>query len=184
MNVNVQIPAGLLARMQSFADSGARSPVNLLRVMGEAVKEKTRDHLAALAASRHTTANRLGATPTGHLEEAARAVEDAPLTADVASASFVINHPGLSRAFHDVHIVPTGGKQFLTIPLNAIAYGRRAGEFAKVVFNPGPGNVPQDIAAYLLVRSVTQKQDRSLLPSDSEWKEAAIDAAEALVRTA
>jgi hypothetical protein len=180
VNVEIKVPDGLVARMQSFLN-GARSPLNVLRVMGEAVKEKTREHLAGLAGSRHATAQRLGGTPTGHLEEAARAVEDAPLTVDAQSAAFVINHPGISRAFHDVTIAMKDKR--LAIPVNGIAYGHSPREFAQVQFVHRGEEIRQDIAAFILCREVTQKQDRSLLPSNAEWKGAAIAAAEELLRS-
>lgn len=120
MTIDLTIRDIRLARVAAVLDS-----VQLSQAMGEGVKEKTREHLAELAGSRHTTADRLGASPTGHLAMAARAVESASVSADAASASFSVRHPGLGRAFHDVTITPGGGRQFLTIPLNAIAYGRR-----------------------------------------------------------
>ena len=174
MKINVQLQPDADLQAQLANVTGPKARTRLHEHMGLTVKERTVDHLTELAGSRHTTATRLGATPTGHLEQAARAVENAPLSADAESASFVIHHIGMSRAFQDVTILPK--QQFLTIPLNRLAYGRRCGEFGKgqVVFNPDPTKpMPEGVAAYALVRSVTQKQDRSLLPSDAEWEAAA-----------
>ena len=156
-----------------------------------AVREKTRDYLAGLAETRHDTANRLGATPSGHLAQAARAVEDAPVSTDAESGSFVINHPGMVRAFRDVTIVPRAAKA-LAIPLNAEAYNRRPRQFGPDAFfvfrSKTTGNAflakrqkekgEKPLLMYLLVKSVHQPQDRTLLPSDAEWAAAAVEAAD------
>lgn len=184
MNISITIES---PKLQLFASHLAPAAlIGLNQAMGEGVKEKTRDYLGELALSRHATANRLGASPTGFLAEAARAVEATPVEADAGGAGFTINHPGMARAFGDVTIVPINA-QYLTIPINALAYGRRVGEFGgKVVLLMEGGHretserkrkpIPLDLPVFFLVRSVTQHQDRTLLPSDSEWKSAAIDA--------
>jgi hypothetical protein len=149
------------------------------------VREKTRAHLAELATSRHATAERLGAAPSGHLAQAARAVEASPVSAEGATATLTINHPGLARAFHDIRIVPVNAKA-LTIPVDAIAYNRSPRQFGNQLFvwkSKTTGNAflaqrqedksAKPLLLYLLVRSVTQKQDRSLLPSQEEWEKAA-----------
>jgi hypothetical protein len=96
-----------------------------------------------------------------------------------------INHPGLARAFHDIRIVPVNAKA-LTIPVDAIAYNRSPRQFGNQLFvwkSKTTGNAflaqrqedksAKPLLLYLLVRSVTQKQDRSLLPSQEEWEKAA-----------
>lgn len=184
LNVQVQGDAylrGLLARV-----TGPKAQRSLNAAMGIRVREGIRDHLAELAESRHTTAERLGASPSGHLEQAARAVEGAPIESTASAATITINHPGLGRALHDVTIVPTGGRKALTIPVAAIAYNRRAGQFdhlfvfkSKVTGNAflamrQPEKSTPPLLLYLLVRSVTQKQDRTLLPSDEQLQSDAI----------
>lgn len=133
-----------------------------------------RNHLIALAESRHGTANALGATPSGHLAQAA---EKTTMRSDASGATITITQPGMRRAFGDVDIFPGPGKKALTIPLTAEAYNRRAigmvGLFAirskegkgLLVRKDGAGGL---VALYLLVSSVHQKQDRTLLPSDEE----------------
>jgi len=174
MNLSVSITsrnleADIHAVASALAGAG-RAQLN--QAMGESVRDTVRDHLRALAQSRHTTAEKLGATPTGHLEQAARAIEGSPVSATSSEATLTINHVGMIRALKDVTILPK--KQFLTIPMNAIAYGRRIGECDQVQIVHRGEAVRTDIAAYILVRSVTQKQDRSLLPSDAELQDAAV----------
>jgi hypothetical protein len=173
---------------------GPSKRVELHQAMGEGVRLKTFEHLAELSLTKHTTANRLGATPTKHLADAAKAVEKSPVEADGSGGTLTINWPGLGRALHDVTIVPQT-TEFIPIALNALAYGRSPREFGRVAFVGGRGKpaagsdkpkrkpqerkpIPMDIPAYLLVRSVTQHQDRSLLPSEDEWAAAATEAAE------
>ena len=193
MKVDVTIPQSLVDRLQSFVN-GSRSPLNVLRVMGAAVKEKTVDYLRDLSGSRHSSANRLGGTPTGFLADRTQAVENAPLTVSGSEASFTINHPGAARAFHDVTITPGNGAHFIPIPLNALAYGHSPREFQKNIFikkGAGTGGakkvskpIDDSIPAWLLVESVMQPQDRTLLPSPEEWGAAAKNAAIELITSA
>jgi hypothetical protein len=162
----------------------------LHNAMGYAARTLTRNHLIELAGSRHDTANRLGAKPSGHWAQAA---EDTTFESDANSATVTIAHPGIGRAMHDVTITPGSGKKFLTIPLIAQAYDLRAAAvwaaeelfIAKAKDQSGKdyavaGKRLSDgsfQAWYLLVPSVHQAQDRSLLPSDTEYERAAVDGA-------
>jgi hypothetical protein len=137
--------------------------------------EFTRGYLRRL--DRHKTAAALGAKPSGHHARAAQAIE-----ADSNAEAAVIRIPrssGLRRAFQEIVIRPGSGKKFLTIPADKRTYGRRAGEFAPgvlafavtrdtktpvLVFTDGSG------VAYFLRTVVTQKQDRTLLPSDQAYR--------------
>ena len=135
----------------------------------------TRNYLARQTA--HVSAARLGAKPTGHRLRAARGIEAAS-TADT-SILRIPRTSGLQRAFSDILIRPGSGKKFLTIPADKRTYGRRAGEFPEgtfrfafsverrtplLVFADGSG------VAYFLKGSVLQKQDRTLLPSDKDYR--------------
>ncbi len=147
--------------------------VSLHAQMGLSVKEEVRDYLRELSLTRHDTANRLGGKPTGFLGEAAQAVEDASVTADGTGAEFAINHPGIGRAFEDVIITPRQAES-LALPIAGIVYGIRPAAIwdawglfiAKGMIMMKNGADADPIALYKLVRSVHQKQDRTLLPSD------------------
>jgi hypothetical protein len=188
MRVEIAVNSPQLARYASAL--GGPERIALHEAMGLAVREGTRDYLRLDSATRHKTADRLGGERTGHMERAAQAVEGAPVDADSEGATLTINHPGLSRAFHDVTI--TAGAKLLPIPLNGLAYGHSPLEFAKVTLlrraeggtkTPEHKRKPLDpsIPAYLLVTSVTQLQDRTLLPSDAEWTEMAKDGARTFI---
>ncbi len=135
----------------------------------------TTDYLTELANTRHDTAERLGAFPTGFWGSAAEGVER---WSDGDGAHLAISHPGIGRAGHDVTIEPTGGRQFLTIPVAAESYGKRASEIPGL-FRPGDKHVlaVNDNGLkilFALVESVTQKQDRTILPSDDQYTQAAL----------
>jgi len=171
----------VLSRIAAGLEGSDR--VRVSTAMGAEVRSLIVRHLTALGASRHTTANRLGAAPTGFIAQFAENFDQTSTVAvDEDGVSLTMRHPVISRALHDITIVPTGGRQFLTIPLNALAYGRRVGEFEKfrLVKQGGArtGGAPEkphdnSLPAWLLVRSVTQKQDPTLLPTFDEINSAA-----------
>lgn len=144
------------------------------QAMGEAVQDLVVAHLARLAGTRHFTANRLGGSPTGFLEGAARAASAGVVQADSDGVSIAIRHPAVARAFRDILIKPKKG-QNLAIPINGIAYGTSPAELKlqghqlfrnrNVLMEATPNGV---VALFLLVKSATQKQDRSLMPSADE----------------
>ncbi len=157
--------------------------------VGTEAAELTRSHLARIALEKHGTANRLGATPTGHFKDAAESVN---LATDDAAAELRISHRGgLTRAVRPVEIKPTGGRQCLTLPVHGLAYGRRVAEVQREIgqrlFRPyrrGAGRVRSRALAmrepegglvflYALREAVYQDQDRGPLPSDEEYSVAA-----------
>jgi hypothetical protein len=148
----------------------------------------TQDYLLRL--NRHRSAQRLGAKPSGHYERAAKSVE---AQSNETEALVVIpRRTGLGRAFGDVVLVPGSGRTYLTIPGHALTYGKSVRDFPEDTFKfvvlqswrtflvlmwadgPHKGEV-----AYWLKRKVTQKQDRTLLPSDQGYAGVAHGAAAA-----
>ena len=152
----------------------------LFSAAAAAVSNLVRRHIAADAPRRHNSARRLGATPTGFMEAAARKTV---FHADEQHGEVVIPSPGFGRAFHDVEITPTKANR-LTIPISAHAYGHRVSElksFGWKFFQGLKGHEAEDILfgyrgkgkdrevkpLYVLKNYVRQAQDRSLLPSDA-----------------
>ena len=167
---------GLLADRTGLHDAIARRATTL-----------TRDHLIRIASSRHATASRLGARPSGHWAQAA---EKTTFSADSLAATITIAQPGIGRAMHDVDIYPGAGAKCLTIPLIAEAYNLRAADVweseqlvvakSKQSGKAFAGKRLEDgsfQAWYLLVPSVHQHQDRTLLPSDDEYRVSALEGA-------
>ncbi len=149
--------------------------------MGSEVQVLIVNHLRQLAATRHDTANRLGATPSNFIAGAVDAAGDAGVVrADDDGVTLTLRHPVVARAFRDIHITPRQA-ECLAIPVHALAYNRRPREIweqyglfiakGMIMMRNGAGADP--IALYALRKSVTQRQDRSLMPSDSEIHDAA-----------
>ena len=153
-----------------------------------------RNHLRLLASTRHDTANKLGATPTGHF----RASDVLPPNATNSDVSVTVTTPGISRAYHDIDIDPVNG-QFLTIPLHADAYGLSAREYSerygklfrinqkgstekgKVLYTKDVLN-GKPIPMYALTAHVHQVRDPSLMPTNAKMTEEAIEGALAAIK--
>lgn len=157
-----------------------RTPMN--RMAANRVRNACREHLILRSLQ---VRNKLGAPTSGFWAKAARNVARAPITADQSGAIVSLEHPGLARAFGPVTIRPTGGKKFLTIPLIAAAYNKRAyrikGLFPRIKKGASKGVLSKRGADgsienwYALVPQVNQKQDRTILPSDAALEAAAIE---------
>lgn len=153
-----------------------------------------RNHMRLLASTRHDTANKLGATPTGHF----KASDVLPPNATNADVSVTVTTPGISRAYHDIDIDPVNG-QFLTIPLHADAYGLSAREYSerygklfrinqkgstekgKVLYTKDALN-GKPIPMYALTAHVHQVRDPSLMPTNAKMTEEAIEGALAAIK--
>ena len=160
--------------------AGLKDRTRLNEMIGGQAQVLTRNHLIDLAASRHDSANRLGATPTGHL---ARAAESVAGTSDAEAAVVTVTSPGIARAFHALDIVPVNAK-LLTIPASPLSYGKRASEverqigelrFAVLGGHPSlvAGKDDNLTVLFWLASSVHIPQDRTLLPSDEQYLYAA-----------
>lgn len=176
---------------------------DLMEDIGFRIQELTADHIARASVSRHKTADRLGAPPSGFLEFAPGRVrlegkyvdEDGkrgfiePRDATESSVDIIIgNTPGLSRAFHDLVITPKKAKA-LTIPINAVSYAKSVkkvkAEGYRIhregrVLKGGKGG-GETIPLYVLCGRVTVPQDRGILPLEREIAEWAEEAAEAFL---
>ena len=188
MNLKVTVHAPESFR-RLVADVGPLGRRQLHEQMGMEAQVLTIVHLQRLADTRHDTAEKLGAAPTGFLAEAS---EKVALAANNEDATLTIDHPGIGRAFHAVTISPKNAKS-LAIPIHAIAYGHRARflwtqislfipKGCNFIAMKGPDG-KSIIPLYILVRSVTQKQDRTLLPSDEEYESAAKLGADNYIRS-
>ena len=166
-----RVPQSLRQFLGSLNPSGRHQ---LFSAAAAAVSNLVRRHIAADAPRRHIHALTDGAgARTGFMEKAARKTV---FHADTQHGEVVIPSPGFGRAFHDVTIVPTHGAA-LTLPIHASSYGKRVKEMTSMgwrLFRPkgkdvlfGSREGEEAIPLYILKRQVQQRQDRSLLPSDS-----------------
>lgn len=171
MTLEITIPSGLSKFVDVVKADGRR---NLFSAAANAVRIIVRDHLSAQASRRHFTAYGLGATPTGILEKAAARTT---FHADQDHGEVVIPSPAVARAFGDVTIAAQRAGA-LTLPINRFAYAHRVGELKSLgwtIFRPKGhdilmGNLKDEepVPLYLLKKRVTQRQDRSILPSDAD----------------
>ena len=178
--ITLDVTEAVNPRLMEFlaAKVGPEWRRDLLGAAAASLAETVRAHLRGL--SRHATAERLGATPTGfHAEGAARVTHSA--TPDEATVRVPV--PGIARALRDVEIRPVRARA-LTIPLAAEAYARRAGELRRLgwtIFRPlkkgeKKGGERRDVLMgrppgggeakplYSLVTRVLQRRDPTLLP--------------------
>jgi len=170
-----KVRAEINPRLQRIlADVGPKTRHAIFGVGANALKIEVRAHLRREASRRHATATRLGAPPTHHLTKGAARVtsHSGPNGAEVH-----VPIAGISRAFHDLTILPTHSSE-LTIPVAAAAYGHRVRELVRMgwnVFRPKGhdiimgrhGKDEEPTTLYALRKSVTVRQDRTLLPSDA-----------------
>ena len=177
--LTIDIRDGASPRLRAFL-AGLTGTDRLHASIAQRALTLTHSYFSELAATRHATANALGATPTGHWSQAA---DRTTVTSDAAGVTLSIDQPGIGRAAHEVTITPSGGRQFLTIPLTAASYGRPAENFPDLfVLRPQQSHAlflahkeGDDLSLlYALVRDVTQPQDRTLLPSDEDYTQAAL----------
>lgn len=185
VGIRVQIRSAEVDRdLGRFFDHIITDRTELNVSIGGRAEKLTESHLVAIAQTRHATAQRLGASPSGHWGQAA---EKTSFEADAEGATITINQPGISRAAHDVKIEPGPGKKYLALPAIAAAYNQRAYrlpdlhpivrsiEGEKRAIGLGKKDAAgTETVWYWLVKSVTQTQDRTLLPSDEEYRLAAL----------
>ena len=135
----------------------------------------------------HKTANRLGATPTNHLEKIASQIESS--SSATAATLKIPRASQLAAAFGAYTVVPSKPNGRLPIAVAPEAYGRRPRTFGKldVVHAEVNGRKGLYLALpqvgvksdtpphllYLLIRKAKIEQDRSLLPFD-EMREQAV----------
>ena len=176
ISVNISTPQldGLVKRL-----SPAQRP-ELNREIAAEVGETVRDHLRDYALSHHRTANRLGARPTGNLEDAKVEAMGGATGATVTVAAL-----GIRRALGPLEIRPKG-KSALTIPVAAIAYGRSVG-YLKArgveIFRPKGKNYlattegKEVLPLYILAKRATLKHEPDLLPTRDTLAAHALEAA-------
>ena len=168
--------AGKMQRIRSgLAD---RRPLHA--AMAVDAQTLTADYVSR--SNRHASAQRLGATPSGFRERAAKRIEG-----DSDAAAAVVRIPrntGLGRAYYSMTLTPGAGRKYLTIPACAETYGKVVrdfpadtfafatikGRYSALIWAKDPESHSQGIVAYWLRKQVYQPQDRSLLPSAAAYQ--------------
>lgn len=184
-DISVKISTPQLDAVIERLGPGERSELH--REIAAEVSETVRDHLRDYALSHHDTANRLGARPTGNLEDARVDASSGPDGATVTVAAL-----GIRRALGPLEIRPRN-KQALTIPVAAIAYGRSV-DYLRThginVFRPKGKNYLAykensksqfSTVIYILAKRATLKHEPDLLPRQEELAANAAEAARCFV---
>ena len=183
LSINIDARTGKMREFVAQVERDLSQRRLLNRTIANKAEVFTADYLRAIARTRHRSAARLGAQPSGHLERAAESVTSA---ADERGARVSITSPGFSRVAGPVTIRPKTAR-WLTIPIHRDAYNKRARGLARFIgrplFRPGPTGAKKRVLSavdpntgqlthyYALVKQVTLPQDRTLLPSDSAYEE-------------
>ena len=177
-----QLEAGLINREELHQDIATREE-NLVR-----------DYLTSLAQTRHATADALGATPTGHLERAAESVtsrSDADaVTVSITSPGITrafgditivpVNAKWLTiaataeaygkraGAFNDLRLAffKNGLLALVKADQSRISDRKASGYGTESKAAKADATKQRPPVYYWLKKSVTQKQDRTLLPSN------------------
>lgn len=159
-------------------------------VMGRAIASKLRKHFTKLDSERR---NKLGGRRTHFYGQVRRGVQKPELTSD--GVTVVINNVGIAQRYFGGDIVPVSAK-WLTLPVHPLAYGKRAREFADLNYVPiesqpramlvrSNPNDPNGIGEvfYLLVKRVHQEPDLSVIPTQSELLNDAMQAGDTYLNT-
>lgn len=177
LNIEIKVDDGTPVLQELLKELNDLTPIN--EYIGSAAAEGTRMHIRSAAETRHTTAEELGATPTGYLTKRAELVS---YTASSAGVELAITGAIFRRVFGPVTVRPVSAKM-LTIPWRAEAYGKRAREFGDLFVYVSKRNKGVAFLArkegktiqlyYLLKSFVILPQDTGLLPTAEQYAQAA-----------
>ena len=168
-DITVDISTPQLDGVVERLGPGARAELN--REVAAELQETVQEHLRSYALAHHATAARLGARPTGNLE-------DAKVTASSGAdgATVTIAAPGIRRALGPLTITPKA-RRALTIPVAAMAYGMTVAGMERLgveMFRPkgknyiatreGKGRDAKVVPLFILAKRATLKHEPDLLP--------------------
>lgn len=156
---------------------------SLLRAAGTSLAKRIRQHMRLLNRNRHSALS--GGKSSNHFSP--DKVSEPTVSQDAVTVA--VDIPGITRAYHDIDIYPKEANA-LAIPLHESAYGisprenndRGTYKLFRIKKNGVPGNVLYRndeggglIPMYALTQHVHQVQDPTLMPSNQELTESAIE---------
>lgn len=177
-----------LQELQAALKPGSKASLKLRQTLAGSLERVTRDHITKASLTRHKTATRLGARPTGYLEKTAGTVESFVTGNADGTIKLTVYGDIFQRVDRPVSVLPKL-KAWLAIPNVAEAYGRRPKEFTGLRFvtlkkgklaalvqdleqpKDDKGRQPFRVI-YWLKKGVTLPQDRGLLPSERDYLQA------------
>ena len=156
---------------------------SLLRAAGTSLAKRIRQHMRLLNRTRHSALS--GGKSSNHFSP--DKVSEPTVSQDAVTVA--VDIPGITRAYHDIDIYPKEANA-LAIPLHASAYGisprenndRGTYRLFRIKKDGVPGNVlyrnDEDgglIAMYALTKHVHQVQDPTLMPTNQELTDSAME---------
>jgi len=150
---------------------GMPEETSLLNAISYAGENTVREHLYA----KDRQPNKMGAPKTHYYRQAGDSASGAVANSKVI---ITVKQLGIRQRYYGGTITPKRAKR-LTIPLKAISRGKRASEFkdlyvrGKALGRDTGGNFE---ALYALVKSVTQRPDKAVLPEAYKMLESANEA--------
>ena len=180
-DITVDIDTPQLDAISRRLEPSARAELH--REIAAEISETVRGHLRRYALTHHATTSRLGARPTGNLEDAR-----VDAASDSSGATVTVAALGIRRALGPVTIRPRT-KAALTIPVAALAYGRSVAHLKSHgynIFRPKGKNYlaykenPKSqfsTVLYILAKQATLKHEPDLLPSRATLTANALEAA-------
>ena len=185
IDVEVKVPNfDLDKRIKTSMDS-------LLRSAGTSLAKRIRQHMRLLNRTRHSALS--GGKSSNHFSPTK--VSEPTVSKDAVTVA--VDVPGISRAYHDIDIYPKEANA-LAIPLHASAYGisprenndRGTYKLFRIKKDGVPGNVlyrngeteGELIPMYALTKHVHQVQDPTLMPSNQELTDSAIQGLESALK--
>ena len=163
---------------------------SILRAAGSNLAKCIRRHMRHLNASRHSPLS--GGKSSNHFSP--NKVLEPVVSEDAVTVAVAI--PGITRAYHDIDIYPKEANA-LAIPLHESAYGisprenndRGTYQLFRIKKDGVPGNVlyrngddGELIAMYALTQHVHQVRDPSLMPTDKQLTDEALNGAAAAIK--
>lgn len=178
MPIAFKLEASGPLRLMQKLEANVRSR-NLLPLLGRSVANMTKDHLRRMNQER---ANKLGGRRTNFYN---RAAQSTGYAVQPAGVQVTVSHLGYAQRVFGGPIRPVRRK-WLTIPVHKDAYGRdprkmdlifvpRTSQRALLVFKkPRRGNAAATVA-FVLRKSVDQKGDKRVAPSDKQVRDTLTD---------
>ena len=163
---------------------------SLLRAAGTSLAKRIRQHMRLLNRTRHSSLS--GGKSSNHFSP--EKVSEPTVSQDAVTVA--VDIPGITRAYHDIDIYPKEANA-LAIPLHESAYGisprenndRGTYQLFRIKKDGVPGNVlyrnDEDgglIAMYALTKHVHQVQDPTLMPTNQELTDSAIQGLESALK--
>jgi len=124
LEINIEVSAKAMPALNALL-GGLEDTKALNGYIAASAEAGTRKYIRAIAAHTHTTAERLGASPTGYLSKRADLTESSH---NAEGATITVNGHIFQRVKGPVTVKPKRSK-WLTIPATAEAYGKSAREF-------------------------------------------------------